>query len=427
MKKALVLAGGGAKGAYQAGCIKALQELEYDFDIVTGTSIGALNGLLVVQKDYQALYQLWDQMKISDIFTNPVNFDFSIESMLSQSNLIKPFFKSFINEKGADITPLKNLVYSLYNEPKAFSSNIDYGIVTVKYPKLTPLEITKKQMQPTPLVDYALASAACFPAFPIYYIDNQGYLDGGYYDNLPISLALKMGAEKIIAIELKHEPTHLHFTNRPNITFIRPSYDLGGFLDFNRNILDWRIKLGYYDTLKTFKKIDGYLYNFKKSYPNKNIIKKLYQLILSYEDSINKNIVTKTINSSSTPLTDLLKKDIYLNQLTIKDYFIRSLELTMTEYNYQNDLLYDLDQVCKEINDVFKKEYQQRYKLLKNRFKDITIKELLATIKTLSSKDAICAFYHALKINEPIEPGLISNIFLKEYLIALFLFTIETK
>ncbi len=122
-----------------------------------------------------------------------------------------------------------------------------------------------------------------------------------------------------------------------------------------------------------------------------------------------------------------MKKDTYLNQLTIKDYFIRSLELTMTEYNYQNDLLYDLDQVCKEINDVFKKEYQQRYKLLKNRFKDITIKELLATIKTLSSKDAICAFYHALKINEPIEPGLISNIFLKEYLIALFLFTIETK
>src|SRR5699024_6466484 len=121
-----------------------------------------------------------------------------------------------------------------------------------------------------------------------------------------------------------------------------------------------RIKLGYYDTLKTFKKIDGYLYNFKKSYPNKNIIKKLYQLILNYEDSINKSIVTKTINSSSTPLTDLLKKDIYLNQLTIKDYFIRSLELTMTEYNYQNDLLYDLDQVCKEINDVFKKEYQQR-------------------------------------------------------------------
>ena len=61
MKQALVLAGGGAKGAYQAGCIKALQEMNYEFDIVTGTSIGALNALLVVQQDYESLYQLWDK------------------------------------------------------------------------------------------------------------------------------------------------------------------------------------------------------------------------------------------------------------------------------------------------------------------------------------------------------------------------------
>ena len=53
LKQALVLAGGGSKGAYQAGCIKALIELGYNFNIVTGTSVGALNGLLVVQKDYE--------------------------------------------------------------------------------------------------------------------------------------------------------------------------------------------------------------------------------------------------------------------------------------------------------------------------------------------------------------------------------------
>ena len=35
MKRGLVLAGGGSKGAYQAGCIKALKELGYDFDLVT--------------------------------------------------------------------------------------------------------------------------------------------------------------------------------------------------------------------------------------------------------------------------------------------------------------------------------------------------------------------------------------------------------
>ena len=53
---------GGSKGAYESGCMKALQELGYHFDIVTGTSIGALNGLLVAQEDYQKLYELWDTL-----------------------------------------------------------------------------------------------------------------------------------------------------------------------------------------------------------------------------------------------------------------------------------------------------------------------------------------------------------------------------
>ena len=44
MKRGLVLAGGGSKGAYQAGCIKALKELGYDFDLVTGTTLYDTNG-----------------------------------------------------------------------------------------------------------------------------------------------------------------------------------------------------------------------------------------------------------------------------------------------------------------------------------------------------------------------------------------------
>lgn len=425
MKRGLVLAGGGSKGAYQSGCIKALKELGYDFDIVTGTSIGALNGLLVVQKDYEALYKLWDTITINNVLKDPVNFNFSIDSMLSQTNLIKPFFKSYINEKGADITPLKELLYSLYDHQKATESNIDYGIVTVKYPKLTPLEITKKEMKPTPIVEYAIASASCFPAFPVHHINKQGYIDGGYFDNLPISLALKMGADEIIAIELGQEATHEYFTNRPNITFIRPCYDLGNFLDFNREILDWRIQLGYYDTLKKFNRLCGYRYNFNLSKIDSNKANKFYHLVLDYEDSVNKRVVNKAITSSSTPLTDLLQEYTNKNSLTLNDYFLRALEITMEYYHYQSDLLYSLDKVCIEINKTFNQEYSARYTLLENHFRDIPIKEIFDTIKKLSSKDAICAFYHSLKNNEEIETTLISNIFLQEYLIALFLYSIN--
>lgn len=424
MKRGLVLAGGGSKGAYQTGCIKALKELGYDFDLVTGTSIGALNGLLVVQEDYNTLYRLWDEITISEVLEDPVNFNFSIDSMLSQTNLIKPFFKSYINEKGADITPLKNILHALYNEEKAFNNKIDYGVVAVKYPKLTPIEITKEEMKPVPAIEYAIASASCFPAFPVHHIDKQGYIDGGYYDNLPISLALKMGADKIIAIELNQDATHDYFLDRPDIIFIRPSYDLGGFLDFGREILDWRIKLGYHDTLKKFNQLKGYRYNFKNFEINHELAHKFYRLILNYEDSINKNVVSKTITSSSTPLSDLLKNNTYLKELTTEDYFVRAVEITMDHYHYQSDLLYDLNEVCHEIFNTFKEEYQERYDILEKRFVDIPIKELFSKIKKLSSKDAICAFYHSLNNNEEIETTLISNIFLEEYLIALLLYTL---
>ena len=425
MKRALVLAGGGSKGAYQAGCIKALQELQYNFDIVTGTSIGALNGLLVVQQDYEALYKLWNKIKISDVLKDPINLNFSFESMISQTNLIKPFFKSYINEKGADITPLKKLIHSLYNDKKIFNNKIDYGIVTVKYPNLSPLEITKQEMKPNEPVEFAIASASCFPALPIHHIKKQGYIDGGYYDNLPISLALKMGADEVIAIELSKEANHEYYVDRPYIKLIRPSYDLGGFLDFNREILDWRIRLGYYDTLKAFGKLMGYRFNFHNNSIDLNILNKFYWLIVNYEDAINKSIINKTIFNSNMPLTDLLKADIYLNKLELKDYFIRGVEIMMEYFHYQSDIIYDFNNVYLEIFDTFSKEYHYRYNILEDSFRNLSIKDIFTSIKKLSSKDAICVFYHSLKNGEEIEPNVINNLFLNEYLIALVLSCIK--
>ena len=57
--KALVLSGGGARGAYQMGVWKALRRLNKKFDIVTGTSIGALNGMMYAQKHYCKCLNMW--------------------------------------------------------------------------------------------------------------------------------------------------------------------------------------------------------------------------------------------------------------------------------------------------------------------------------------------------------------------------------
>ena len=55
LNRGLVLGGGGSRGAYEIGVWRAARELKIDFDVVTGTSIGALNGALVVPVSYTHL------------------------------------------------------------------------------------------------------------------------------------------------------------------------------------------------------------------------------------------------------------------------------------------------------------------------------------------------------------------------------------
>ena len=65
---ALVLEGGGAKGSYQIGACKALKELGIDFVAVAGTSIGALNGAMVVQDQLDKAYEIWYNITPAQIF-----------------------------------------------------------------------------------------------------------------------------------------------------------------------------------------------------------------------------------------------------------------------------------------------------------------------------------------------------------------------
>ena len=62
--KAIVLSGGGSKGSYQIGAWKALKKLKIKYDIVTGTSVGALNGALLVQNSYYKAVKLWKNINM---------------------------------------------------------------------------------------------------------------------------------------------------------------------------------------------------------------------------------------------------------------------------------------------------------------------------------------------------------------------------
>jgi NTE family protein len=328
---------------------------------------------------------------------------------MNNSSNIGPFLKSYLDKKGADIEPLVQLIKGLYNGKKAKSSPIKYGLCTVAFPSMKPLEITVDDMSEDNIVEYAIASASCFPAFPIHYIDKQGYIDGGYYDNLPISLALKMGAQKIIAIELNQEATHPYLLHRENITFIRPSKHLGGFLDFNRELLDQRIRLGYLDTLKTFKKLKGHRFAF---YPEENIQEialSFHNQILNYENQYNHHLLTI---SDETPILDLLKENTYLDYLKLEDYFILGLELYMSEHDYDDLKVYHFKDIIQDIKNQIKPDLREieriDFKNIAQSFKDLTNHQILKN-------------YLSYFINKKEEHLNYENLFLKEFVLAMFI------
>ena len=140
MKRALVLGGGGSKGAYELGVWRALDELGISFDIVTGTSIGAMIGAMYVQKQFERCLELWEQLSVDDIIANGVNLDMDIELLMSQKGKYKTLLKSYVKNRGADITPFVNKLQHYFDAERFFSSDIEYACMCVN--------VTKKQPQP---------------------------------------------------------------------------------------------------------------------------------------------------------------------------------------------------------------------------------------------------------------------------------------
>ena len=142
MKKGygLVLAGGGTKGAYEVGAWKALKELNVNIEAIVGTSIGAINGALFLQDDYNKILELYDNIKFEDLVKISEANKLNEGNIFSRENIVK-FTKEFTKNKGLENTPMKNLMEKYIDIEKIYSSSIDYGIVT------TSIDLKNKSLE----------------------------------------------------------------------------------------------------------------------------------------------------------------------------------------------------------------------------------------------------------------------------------------
>ncbi len=263
-KTALVLGGGGSRGAYQIGVWQGLLEMDVPVDIVTGTSVGALNGCMVVQNRFDTAVSLWKEIEVSKVFRVPV--DSRAMQRGTGWRALSPLVKGCVQQGGYDNQPLRRLLQQYVEEPLVRQSPVDYGLVTVNLKRRQPVEYFKGQIPAGKLIDYVLASSALYPAVKPQKIDGEEYIDGCYYDNLPVKMALRRGAQHIIAVDLDaagvvHKDV---LKQAEQIHHIRSYWDLGPTLVFDKHTAGHNIRLGYLDCMREFGVLEGKAFAFIK-------------------------------------------------------------------------------------------------------------------------------------------------------------------
>lgn len=348
MKRALVLCGGGSLGSYEAGAWKYFREIGLTFDIVTGTSIGAINGAFVAANKYDEVEKLWGQVAINKVMKNGLNFprDFLQEfNWKADSKKVKQFAHTYFKNKGADIGPFMNWVKEAVPVHEVKNSPIKFGVVTTAFPSLKELDVVMNDVPEEHILDYLHASSACFPVFPVYSFDGKSYIDGGYFNNLPIDFALKLGADEIVAVLLHavpRVPQHKELMELPMVTTVFPSRDTGSIMDFDQNVIQTNFDLGYLDAAKRFGKYWGYAFTFEKD-------EKLNELINEFS--------RRVASDNPTGYFDVLNSLEYMDfkAKTPYDLFIRTLEIPGLWLGLDYMKVYTITDYVKQIAAILKK------------------------------------------------------------------------
>lgn len=214
--QALVLSGGSIKGAFQAGALAEVLGQGFTPRIITGISVGALNGAFLAERAGRAapasphwpaigteLVTFWQTQ-----VTRPEDL---IEVRTKGKVALSALFSRFDGLVKTD--PLRQLVkkeldeHNLRNSPVAFYA----GCVN-----LGDGEIVYANLAFPHLIDYIIASTAIPIMMPLSLIGDRLYYDGGLRDIAPLKQAIDAGATEILCITcqpLKPEAVHFHRGN----------------------------------------------------------------------------------------------------------------------------------------------------------------------------------------------------------------------
>jgi NTE family protein len=265
---AIVLSGGGARGAYEVGVLSYLFEHIYpalppgfEFDIVSGTSVGAIHAGYIAasaQIDLpsrsRALIKTWESMAFDDVLRLSPTDLFGIPlRALGIGALARRRGGEPPDVIGGlvDVSPLERLVKERIpwsglrgnieaGRPRALCvscTDIHTGLVTVfvdgDLPDTSPwdsdpyAQAIKAEIGP----QHVRASAAIPFLFPAVRVGDSYYLDGGLRVNTPLSPALRLSADRVLVIGLKCPPSLQKASAQAERAITQPAFVLGKMLN----------------------------------------------------------------------------------------------------------------------------------------------------------------------------------------------------
>lgn len=228
----LILPGGGARGAYQVGVLRAIQDLlppqsASPFPIVTGTSAGSLNAAMVASRssDYadsiRRLHGMWENLQMEMVVRTEASV--AAKTMASWLWSFASFGGSDSPPKALlDNSPLRRLLESHVNFARMrqciasghlqalgiTSSSYSQGSSVTHFegqPELENWGRTRRFGISTRLsIDHMMASIAIPVVFPAVRIEDEYHGDGSMREAAPLSPALHLGANKLLIISVRN-------------------------------------------------------------------------------------------------------------------------------------------------------------------------------------------------------------------------------
>jgi NTE family protein len=195
-KRALVMPGGGGRGAYQVGVCKALYESGLKFDVAFGTSIGAINATFLAQGELRRLEDMWSSLRPWDVFKLPSAQQLGRMVLGRKLGML-------------DTGPLEDILRREADLRRIKQSDMRVRVVSTDLCSLETRMINLEDVATTnELIDVLMATSAVPIAFPPRQMNGQGlWVDGGLVKNTPLRAAIECGADEIFMV-LLHPETH---------------------------------------------------------------------------------------------------------------------------------------------------------------------------------------------------------------------------